>query len=135
MKSLSLVLKQLRESRDITILKLSEISGVANGTIGDIERGKSNGSKKTLEKISNALKLTSKEKDELYTAYLGRNVSENIDPRVLNLKKRERLQYDDFMNEAILYFQDEKVSDEDKQKLINSLQEAFFEIKFANKRK
>lgn len=135
MKSLSLVLKQLRESRDITILKLSEISGVANGTIGDIERGKSNGSKKTLEKISNALKLTSKEKDELYTAYLGRNVSENTDPRVLNLKKRERLQYDDFMNEAILYFQDEKVSDEDKQKLINSLQEAFFKIKFANKRK
>ena len=77
MKSLSVVLKQLRESRDITILKLSEISGVANGTIGDIERGKSNGSKKTLEKLANALKLKSEEKDELYTAFLGRKVNES----------------------------------------------------------
>ena len=77
MKSLSVVLKQLRESRDITILKLSEISGVANGTIGDIERGKSNGSKKTLEKLANALKLNSIEKDELYTAFLGRKVNES----------------------------------------------------------
>lgn len=77
MKSLSVVLKQLRESRDITILKLSEISGVANGTIGDIERGKSNGSKKTLEKLANALNLNSIEKDELYTAFLGRKVNES----------------------------------------------------------
>ena len=77
MKSLSVVLKQLRESRDVTILKLSEISGVANGTIGDIERGKSNGSKKTLEKLANALKLNSIEKDELYTAFLGRKVNES----------------------------------------------------------
>ena len=77
MKSLSVVLKQLRESRDITILKLSEISGVANGTIGDIERGKSNGSKKTLEKLANSLKLNSVEKDELYTAFLGRKVNES----------------------------------------------------------
>ena len=77
MKSLSVVLKQLRESRDITILKLSEISGVANGTIGDIERGKSNGSKKTLEKLADALKLNSAEKDELYTAFLGRKVNES----------------------------------------------------------
>lgn len=135
MKSLSVVLKQLRESRNITILKLSEISKVANGTIGDIERGKSNGSKKTLEKLANALKLNSAEKDELYTAFLGRKVNESDDERIKTLSKRERLQFDDFMNDAVLYFQDEKVSEEDKQKLINSLQDAFFKIKYSNKRK
>lgn len=135
MGNLAIVLKQLRESKNMTLEELAKKSGVGRGTIGDIETGKNKSTVKTINKLAIALNLNIEEKNKLDSAFLGRKISENIDPRVLNLKKRERLQYDDFMNEAILYFQDEKVSDEDKQKLINSLQEAFFEIKFANKRK
>ena len=75
------------------------------------------------------IKLLEKENEFLKSKY------KNIDPRVSGLNKRERLQYDDFMNDAIQFFQDEKVSDKDKQKLFDSLQEAFFTIKLANKRK
>ena len=135
MGNLAIVLKQLRESKNMTLEELAKKSGVGRGTIGDIETGKNKSTVKTINKLAIALNLNIEEKNKLDSAFLGRKISENIDPRVLNLKKRERLQYDDFMNEAILYFQDEKVSDEDKQKLINSLQEAFFKIKFANKRK
>ena len=135
MGNLAIVLKQLRESKNMTLEELAKKSGVGRGTIGDIETGKNKSTVKTINKLATALNLNIEEKNKLDSAFLGRKISENTDPRVLNLKKRERLQYDDFMNEAILYFQDEKVSDEDKQKLINSLQEAFFEIKFANKRK
>ena len=135
MEKLSVVLKKLRESRDITILKLSEISGVANGTIGDIERGKSNGSKKSLEKISKALNLTSEEKDMLYTAYLGRQVSSNQDKRILSLNKRELSQYEKTMEEASLFFNDETVSEEDKQKMVMAINELFFESKQMNKEK
>lgn len=81
------------------------------------------------EKIMNKLKKLENENETLKSKY------KNLDPKVLNLNKRERLQFDDFMNDAVLYFQDEKVSDEDKQKLFNSLQDAFFKIKYANKRK
>lgn len=81
------------------------------------------------EKVMDKIKLLEKENEFLKSKY------KNIDPRVSGLNKRERLQYDDFMNDAIQFFQDEKVSDKDKQKLFDSLQEAFFTIKLANKRK
>lgn len=58
-----------------------------------------------------------------------------VDPRIKKLNKREKDQYKDFMNDSVLYFQDEGVSFEDKEKFFNSLQDAFFEIKLANKRK
>lgn len=135
MEKLSIVLKKLRESRNITIIKLSEISGVGNGTIGDIERGKSNGSKKSLEKIAKALKLTTQEKDELYTAFLGRNVDSSLDPRVAQLNKRELSQYEKTMNEASLFFNDEATSEADKQKLLMAMNEMFFLSKEINKKK
>lgn len=135
MEKLSVVLKKLRESKDVTILKLSEISGVGNGTIGDIERGKSNGSKKSLEKIAKALNLTTKEKDELYTAFLGREINKETDERILALNKRELSQYEKTMEEASLFFNDETVSDEDKQKMLLAMNELFFESKQMNKEK
>lgn len=135
MEKLSIVLKKLRESRNITIIKLAELSGVGNGTIGDIERGKSNGSKKSLEKISNALKLTAKEKDELYSAYLGRNVDSSLDDRVLQLSKKDLSKYEKVINEASLFFNDENSSDEDKQKVMMAINEMFFRSKEINKEK
>lgn len=135
MEKLSIVLKKLRESRNITIIKLAELSGVGNGTIGDIERGKSNGSKKSLEKISNALKLNAKEKDELYSAYLGRNVDSSLDNRVLQLSKKDLSKYEKVINEASLFFNDEDSSDEDKQKVMMAINEMFFRSKEINKEK
>lgn len=129
------VLKKFREERGLTIRKLAEISGVGNGTIGDIESGKSNGSKKTLNILSEVLKLSKEERNTLDSAFLGRKVMPSEDPRVLNMSKGKRLELDDFLKDAVLFFQNESISDEDKQKLFDSLQEAFFEIKLANKRK
>ena len=134
-KKLSIVLKELRESRGLTIKRLAELTGLGNGTIGDMETGKSHGSRKSLGKIAKVLDLTTEERNILDSTFLGREVISSDDPRVTNLNKRERLQHDDFMRDALLFFQDEKVSDEDKQKLFDSLQEAFFTIKLANKRK
>lgn len=132
---LSLVLKELRNSRGLTIKRLSELSGVGNGTIGDIESGKSRGSQKTLDILSDTLKLTKSEKNRLDSAFLERKVIYSDSAEVKKLSKKQRLELNDFLQGAILYFQDEKISDEDKAKLFESLQEAYFEIKLANKRK
>lgn len=65
------VLKRLRESRGLTILELAEKSGTSNGAIGEIERGKTTPRQKTLEKISEALNLTEKEREELFLSILS----------------------------------------------------------------
>lgn len=135
MEKLSKVLKKLRENKGYTLEELSKKAGVGRGTIGDIETGKSNSTIKTLNKLATALELTAQEKDELFTSFLGRKVNNSKDERIENLNKRERLQYEDFINDSVLYFQDEGVSFKDKEKFFNSLQDAFFEIKLANKRK
>ena len=135
MPTLAIIVKQLRESRNMTQIELAKKAGIGSGTLGDIERGVNKSTIKTINKLAIALDLTQEEKDNLYSSFLGKKVTSSNDPRVEKLNKRERLQYEDFINDAVLYFQDENIKFEDKEKFFNSLQDAFFEIKIANKRK
>ncbi|MCF2625280.1 helix-turn-helix transcriptional regulator [Fusobacterium perfoetens] len=134
MEKLSIVLKQLRESRNMTLEELAKKSGVGRGTIGDIETGKNKSTVKTLGKLATALKLTNEEKNKLDSAFLGRNITE-IDSRILELNKRELSQYEKTMEEASLFFNDETVSEEDKQKMVLAISKLFFESKEMNKDK
>ncbi len=134
MEKLSIVLKKLRESRNMTLEELAKKSGVGRGTIGDIETGKNKSTVKTLGKLAMALKLTNEEKNKLDSAFLGRNITE-IDPRILELNKRELSQYEKTMEEASLFFNDETVSEEDKQKMVLAISKLFFESKEMNKDK
>lgn len=118
---LKVVLKKLRESRNLTIKQLADKSGVGNGTIGDIERGNNGARPSTLEKLALALELSKNEKEELFSSTLPENIQK--------LNKRERKQYDDFLNDATLYFKDEKISEDDKKKVLDTLTELFFEAK------
>lgn len=134
MEKLSIVLKQLRESKNMTLEELAKKSGVGRGTIGDIETGKNKSTVKTLGKLAAALELNKEEKNKLDSAFLGRKVAE-VDPRVLELNKREMSQYEKTMEEASLFFNDETVSEEDKQKMVLAISKLFFESKEMNKDK
>ena len=129
MENLSVVLKKLRENKSFTIEELAKKAGLGKGTVGDIETGKSKSTVKTLNKIAIALELTPEEKNELDSAFLGRKIL--TEPK---LTKRERLQKDEFMKQATLMFNDETISEEDKEKLLASLQEAFYIAKLLNKK-
>lgn len=135
MKSLAITIKKYREEKGFTQIELAKKAGIGNGTLADIETGKNKSTSKTVNKIIAALGLNQDEKNEVYSAFLGKEITNTDDERVKKLNKRERLQYEDFINDSVLYFQDEGVSFEDKEKFFNSLQDAFFEIKLANKRK
>lgn len=134
MGKLAIVLKQLRESKNMTLEELAKKSGVGRGTIGDIETGKNKSTVKTLGKLAAAMELTKEEKNKLDSAFLGRNIAE-VDPRVLSLNKRELSQYEKTMEEASLFFNDETVSEEDKQKMVLAISKLFFESKEMNKDK
>ena len=51
------------------------------------------------------------------------------------LSKKDKLQYDTFMSEAALFFNDEKISDEDKDKLYKIMTELYFDSKEKNREK
>lgn len=135
MKSLAITVKQLREEKGFTQVELAKKAGIGSGTLGDIETGKNKSTVKTINKLAIALNLNIEEKNKLDSAFLGRNVSENTDPRVLALNKRELSQYEKTMNEASLFFNDETVSEEDKQKMFLAINQLFFESKEMNKDK
>ena len=136
---LALLLKKYRESRNLSIKQLSELAGVGNGTIGEIERGKNKSRPATLEKLSKALRLTPEERERLFSCLVPKDIGKKIidasDPRVLELNKREMSQYEKTMEEASLFFNDETVSEEDKQKMVLAISKLFFESKEMNKDK
>lgn len=136
---LALLLKKYRESRNLSIKQLSKLAGVGNGTIGEIERGKNKSRPATLEKLSKALKLTPEERERLFSCLvpkdIGKKIIEASDSRVLSLNKRELTQYEKTMEEASLFFNDETVSEEDKQKMVLAISKLFFESKEMNKDK
>ena len=55
---------------------------------------------------------------------------EFINPDLEKLNKRETMQLKDLLHQNAMFFNDETVSDEDKEKFLSALQEAFYEVKF-----
>lgn len=130
MNELAITLKKLRESKNMTIKELSERAKVGNGTIGDIETGRSKSSIKTLEKLSKAMLLNSEERNLLFASVIPNDVSKNL----VNFTSKEKTQLEQVMSTAQHFFNDEMVSEEDKKKLSDSLLELFFDSKNKNKR-
>lgn len=136
MENYALLIKKFREDRGLSQKQLAEKAGVGSGTIGDIERGDRKGKISTLDKIAKALNLTKEEKNRLDNAFMGRDITSTFnDPRFEKLNKREKSQYEKTMDEAALFFNDENISEEDKQKLVWAMNEMFFMSKQINKDK
>ena len=137
MNTTAIVLKKLRESRNLTIIQLAELAGVGKGTVGDIETGKSKSTIKTLEKLSKALKLTDEERVELFSSFVPKDIGVKIlqSPLYKQLDSRGKRQFNDIVEQSALMFNDETISEEDKEKVLMAIQSAFFIAKEKNKRK
>ena len=138
MAELSITLKKLREKKGITQQELVKLSGVGQGTIGDIERGKIKKSRlETLEKIAKALKLDEEEREELFSVLVPKDISVKIlkNPLYKELDSRGRMQFKEIVEQSSLMFNDENISEEDKQKVLLAIQDAFYDAKQKNKKK
>lgn len=138
MADLSITLKKLREKKGMTQQELVKISGVGQGTIGDIERGKIKKSRlETLEKIAKALKLDEEEREELFSVLVPKDISVKIlkNPLYKELDSRGRMQFKEIVEQSSLMFNDENISEEDKQKVLLAIQDAFYDAKQKNKKK
>nr|DAN70138.1 MAG TPA: Helix-turn-helix XRE-family like protein [Caudoviricetes sp.] len=137
MESTAIVLKKLRESRNLTIVQLAQLAGVGKGTVGDIETGKNKSTIKTLEKISKALKLTEEERGELFSSFVPKDIGVKIlkNPLYKELNSRGKKQFEDIIEQSALMFNDESISQEDKVKVLMAIQDAFFDAKKKNQKK
>ena len=127
--------EELNMSQNELAIKLGYKS---RSTINKIELGINDVTQHKIAAFAEALQTTPAYlmgwEDEKGNSLIGSK--KNIDP-ISQLSKKEKFEYDKFMEDAIYFFNDETVSDEDKKKLFDGLQTAFFTIllKKENKKK
>ena len=144
-KSLGEFLKYFSETREYTYEYIGLKTGLKKATISHYVNGRRNPSKEFIESFLKEFKLTKEEKENfLLVAELGKTdvLKDEIakykitnDERVGKLTRREKLQYKDLIEGSRFYFNDENISEEDKDKLMASVNEAYFEAKKINKEK
>lgn len=123
-------IRRALEIRNLKQIELSEKSGVKPSALNQYISGKIVPRQKALSALALALNVSE-------TWLMGYNVPierNQQDDRFLSLNSKGKKQYENFLNEATMYFNDEKISLEDKEKIFQSLQDVFFEVKLLNKR-
>nr|DAJ53904.1 MAG TPA: structural protein [Caudoviricetes sp.] len=130
------IIKETRLQKNIARDKISEllkIRGIkyAESSLSRYENGITESIKaEVLKGISDILGL-----DVIEMYKLAGLLNENEDIKFAKLNKRERNQFNEIQKGADYFFNDKNVSDEDKKKLYDSLQELYFDAKMKNKRK
>ena len=76
------------------------------------------------------MSLNSEERNLLFSTVIPADISRNLK----KLTSREKSQLEEVMSTAQHFFNDENVTEDDKKKLYDSLQELYFDAKSKNKR-
>lgn len=146
MRTTGEILKQKREMLGITAEKLGELTKVTQAYVTMTENNTTKPSKAYLTNVKKILHITDLEQHEIEEYEEFRRLPEKIqkklisldkkmDPRISSLNTRELNQYEVTLSQASSFFGDEKVSEEDKKKLLDAMTEMFFIGKAKNKEK
>ena len=120
-------LKKRRQELGLTLREVATQVGVGESTVRKWETGLIENMKSDkIELLAKALKMDPLE-------IIGIEINEKSP--LSQLTKKEKLDYDKFMKDATYYFNDESISDEDKEKLFKSLQEVYFTVMLGKKKK
>jgi transcriptional regulator with XRE-family HTH domain len=135
-------LKKYMEKHEYKLEAFAEQVGYSFGLIGHYINGRRSPSYKFIKEFFKKFHLTDEEKVEVLEILKKDKLPEEIQelenltiPQYRSLDSRGKMQYKDLIKEATLMFNDEKISEEDKEKMLFALQEAFFLAKQMNKKK
>ncbi|MCP1226002.1 helix-turn-helix domain-containing protein [Sebaldella sp. S0638] len=120
-------IQKKRNELSMPLEKLAQKLNISFAHMNRIERGTVDMPYKMIIPLCKALKISP-------SYLLGWEVHEDFDP-VSTLNKKEKFEYDKFMEDAVYYFNDETISNEDKKKLLDSLNNIFFDIILGKKGK
>nr|DAM31782.1 MAG TPA: helix-turn-helix domain protein [Caudoviricetes sp.] len=131
------LLKNQRERRNLTLRQVenklkSKNINYSHTSIKRLENGEHE--KVPIKVLSALAEIFNLDKIELFNL-AGASLDKTNDDRFFRLNKKEKVQLDEVMSSADYFFNDKNVSDEDKKKLYDSLQELYFDAKMKNKRK
>ena len=131
------LLKNQRERRNLTLRQVenklkSKNINYSHTSIKRLENGEHE--KVPIKVLSALAEIFNLDKIELFNL-AGASLDNTNDDRVFRLNKKEKVQLDEVMSSADYFFNDKNVSDEDKKKLYDSLQELYFDAKMKNKKK
>lgn len=130
------LLMETRQNKNISRDKISELlrlKGIeyAESSLQRFETGKTE--KIRAEVLKGLSEILGIDIRRLYI--LAGFIEDGEDIRIATLNKREKTQLDDVLSSANHFFNDESVSEEEKKKLHDILQELYFDAKIKNKRK
>ena len=131
------LLKNQRERRNLTLRQVenklkSKNINYSHTSIKRLENGEHE--KVPIKVLSALAEIFNLDKIELFNL-AGASLDKTNDDRFFRLNKKKKVQLDEVMSSADYFFNDKNVSDEDKKKLYDSLQELYFDAKMKNKRK
>jgi len=133
MSSLGKRIKQLREEKGLSQIELAKLLNISNTTLSQYE---------TNQRVpSDEIKIKLAEFFNCSVDYLlGRTDIRNpYIPEEYTQKhkvtKRDLMQYEDFIKQAGIFFMNDEVAEEDKEKLFRDISELFWKAKEMNKKK
>jgi len=126
-------IRKARLAKGLTQKQLAEILNVTDATVNRYEKGIRKPDPEMLKAIADVLNVS-------IDYLLGKTDVPNIHiPESFSQKykvtKRDMLQYEDFVKHVNAFFMDDKVADEDKEKLFKDISELFWKAKEMNKEK
>ena len=133
MSTMGEILRNSRESNNLTLKQLSAISGVGPSTISDIENGKAKHPRMdTLEKLAKSLNIP-------VGVFFNNNMEVNVPKEYTDKYKvtsRDKKQYFEEMKKATeAFFMDDEFNEEAKKEMLDLMSELFWKAKTMNKRK
>lgn len=117
-------LKKALSLRNMKQSELAKKTGISKSALSQYVSG-------TIEPRQTNVHLLSKALNVSEAWLMGFDVPierENKNNPISQLTKEEKFEYDKFMNDAVYFFNDDSISNEDKKKLLDSLNDVFFEI-------
>ena len=125
-KSCAERLQEAMELRNMKQVDLINATGIKKSALSQYVSGKILPRQNNIYKLAKALDV-----NEAWLMGYDVNIKRNSeDEKITKLPIRERLQLEELMQQNAMFFNDETVSDEDKEKFLSALQEAFYEVKF-----
>lgn len=126
-------IKKARLAKGLTQKQLAEMLNITDATVNRYEKGIRKPDPEMLKAIADALNVSVDYllgKTDISNVYVPESYSQKY-----KITKRDMLQYEDFVKHVNAFFMDDKVAEEDKEKLFRDISELFWKAKEINKEK
>ena len=126
-------IKQLRKEYDLTQEQFGNLFGVVKSTVSMYESNKSIPDDEMKKKIAEYFNVSLDwlmGRTDIRNPYIPEEYAKKH-----KVTKRDLTQYEEFINQAGIFFMNDEVAEEDKEKLFRDISELFWKAKEMNKKK